>query len=423
MSSRPSLDFPGAYVVDELDLEQLPLGTCSRLMVDLIHDGLGRSLRLPVMVGRGSHPGPVIGLTAALHGNELNGISVLHRLFETLDLKSLRGTVVGVMVVNVPAYLNNARTFDDRTDMNHVMPGKPNGSIAEIYAYRFVERIVRRFDYLIDLHTASFGNVNSLYVRADMTNEITAKMAYLQRPQIILHNSPSDRTLRGTAMELNIPSITIEIGDPQVFQPRRIAASLTGVKRVMAEIGMMPKRSLKYSPAPVLCNRSNWIYADHGGLLEVLPAPTDLVTAGEVIALQRDIFGAVIGQYRAPHDGIVIGKSVNPVAQTGARILHLGAIAAVEDHAFYPHTLEEGDLELDIDAEDDNALLVSLTTASRIIPRRLPTHIAAQSESLQPINPQVINSQVINSQAVHPQPISSQPTRSRSSSNKPKRQA
>ncbi|NJM96668.1 MAG: succinylglutamate desuccinylase/aspartoacylase family protein [Phormidesmis sp. RL_2_1] len=239
MTSRPSFDFPGAYIIDELDIEQLPQGTCTKVMVNLIHDGLGRSLRLPVMIGRGKHPGPVLGLTAALHGNELNGIPIIHRLFETLDLQALRGTVIGVIVVNVPAYLNNQRTFDDRTDMNHVMPGKAHGSIAEIYAHRFLHRIVRRFEYLIDLHTASFGNINSLYLRTDMTHEITAKMGYLQRPQIILHNPPSDRTLRGAAMELGIPAITVEIGNPQVFQPRRIAASLTGIRRVMGEIGMM----------------------------------------------------------------------------------------------------------------------------------------------------------------------------------------
>jgi uncharacterized protein len=343
MTSRPSLDFPGANVVDELAIEQLPRGTCSRLLVDLIHDGLGRSLRLPVMVGRGQHPGPVLGITAALHGNELNGIPLIHSLFETLDLKSLRGTVIGVIVVNIPAYLNNERTFDDRTDMNHVMPGKRYGNIAEIYAHRFIDRIVKRFEYLIDLHTASFGNINSIYVRADMTHEVTAKMAYLQRPQIILHNAPSDRTLRGAAMELGIPSITVEIGDPQVFQPRRIATSLTGVRRVMAEIGMSPKRSPKSTgPQPVLCANSRWIYADNGGLLDVLPNPTDLVKADEVIAIQRNIFGEVIAQYRAPHDGIIIGKSVNPVAQTGSRVVNLGAIASIADNnSFCPQITED----------------------------------------------------------------------------------
>ena len=333
--SHKSYDFPGAYVVDQVELEQWPRATCTKLMVNLIHDGLGRSLRLPVMIGRGKHPGPVLGLTAALHGNELNGIPVIHRLFETLDLQTLRGTVIGVIVVNVPAYLNNQRTFDDRTDMNHIMPGKPDGNIAEIYAHRFLQKIVRNFEYLIDLHTASFGNINSLYVRADMTHEVTAKMAYLQRPQIILHNSPSDRTLRGAAMEMGIPAITVEIGDPQLFQPRHIKASLSGIRRVMSEIKMLPRRAVKAAPQPVLCESSQWIYANQGGLLDVLPKPTNVVKQGEVIAYQRNIFGEVITQYQSPHDGIIIGKSMNPVAQSGARILNLGLIANPENHSFY----------------------------------------------------------------------------------------
>ncbi len=335
MSSRASLDFPGAYVVETLDIEQLPRGSSTRLMVDLIHDGLGRAMQLPVVVARGKHPGPVFGLTAALHGNEINGIPVIHRFFDTLDLQTLRGTVVGVMVVNVPAYLNNERTFADRTDMNHIMPGKINGNIAEIYAYRFIDRIVRNLNYLIDLHTASFGNINSLYVRADMTNEITAKMAYLQHPQIILHNPPSDRTLRGAAMELGIPAITLEMGDPQVFQSKYIKPALVGVRRVMAEVGMLPKRPVSLGLPPVLCPKSQWLYADQGGLLEVLPKPTDLVEKGEVIAQQRNIFGEVVSQYRAPEDAVIIGKSVNPVTQTGGRILHWGTVEALGVHPFH----------------------------------------------------------------------------------------
>jgi uncharacterized protein len=327
LRSQPSLDFPGAYVVDELKVATLPKEICTKLMVNLIHDGLGRSLQLPVIVARGKHPGPIFGLTAALHGNEINGIPVIHRFFETLDLQALRGTVVGVIVVNVPAFLSNERTFADRTDMNHIMPGKAHGNIAEIYAYRFLERIVRHFNYLIDLHTASFGNVNSLYVRADMTDEMTAKMAYLQHPQIILHGRASDRTLRGAAMELGIPSITLEMGDPQVFQPRHIKPSLIGVRRVMAEVDMLPRRPVSPGPPPVLCTQSEWLYTDQGGLLEVFPKPTDLIKKGEIVAQQRDIFGDIISQYYAPEDAVIIGKSMNPVTQTGGRILHWGTIA------------------------------------------------------------------------------------------------
>lgn len=314
-------------LIDELDVEALPPGARTRLLVEVAHDATGQAVRVPVLVARGRRPGPVFGITAALHGNELNGIPVIHRLVEELNLSSLHGTVVGVTVANVPAYLIHDRRFPDGTDLNHIMPGRPDGNDPEVYAHRLVQRLVRHFDYLIDLHTASFGRVNSLYVRADMTHPVTARMAQLQRPEIILHNPPSDHTLRGTAMDLGIPAITVEVGDPQVFQPRHIRPTLAGIRRVLVDVGMTPRRPVQPGVAPVLCRRSYWLYTDHGGLLRVLPNITDQVEEGEVIARLRNAFGDVVQEYRAPEPGIVIGRSVNPAAQTGARILHLGVLA------------------------------------------------------------------------------------------------
>ena len=326
MIGLKSHDFQGSHIVDELDIDHLPKGRRTRLQVSLIHDGMGRPLRLPVIVARGERDGPIFGITAALHGNEINGIPVVHRLIESIDLRALKGTIVAVLVVNVPAFLNYERTFDDRTDMNHIMPGKPNGNIAEVYAHRFMDRIVGRFQYLIDLHTASFGNINSLYVRADMTDPVSAEMAYLQRPQIILHNPPSDYTLRGSAMEMGIPSITVEIGNPQIFQPKQIKASVGGIRRVLCEIGMLARRPVSQGPSPILCSRSQWLYTDHGGLLEVVHNPTDRIESGDIVARQTNIFGDLICEYRAPEPGVIIGRSANPVGQTGSRILHFGTI-------------------------------------------------------------------------------------------------
>jgi predicted deacylase len=272
-------------------------------------------------------------LTAAVHGNELNGIRVIHDLMHSIRPSKLRGTVVAVVVVNVPGLHRHQREFVDGGDLNHIFPGREDGNVAEIYAHRILERIVSRFDYLVDLHTASFGRVNSLYVRADMTHSVTANMAYLQRPQIIVHNPPSDYTLRGAAMDLGIPSITLEVGDPQRFQPSYIRSSRIGLRAVLAAADMLSQKPSAEGPDPILCERSMWMYTDRGGLLEVLPRPTEMVKKGERVAVLRNAFGDVIREYEAPEDGIVIGKSVNPVGQTGARILHLGVVASFP-HAF-----------------------------------------------------------------------------------------
>jgi predicted deacylase len=321
-------------VAAELNVDSLEAGCVHRLYIDLVHDGLGRPLRLPVLVARGTRPGPTFGLTAALHGNELNGIPVVHGLFRKLEPQTLRGTVVGVAVVNVPGYLRHQRRFVDGTDLNHIMPGVRGGNASQVYAHRLLDRIVRNFDYLIDLHTASFGRINSLYVRADMTHEVTARMAYLQRPQIIVHNLASDRTLRGAAMELGIPAITVEIGNPHRFQRDYIRNTVLGLRAVLGEFGLLRKQSFAPGKAPILCERSYWLYTDHGGLLEVLPGITERVQHGDLIAHIRGAFGDLEREFHSPEDGVVIGKSVNPVAETGARILHLGVVAGPGDARF-----------------------------------------------------------------------------------------
>lgn len=325
---------PTPLHASKLDLDSLPKEKISRVLVEITQDGRGLPIQIPLIVAKGKQAGPVCGITAALHGNEVNGIPVIHRLMEKVKLNKLKGTIVGVAPVNVPSYLIHRRRFTDHVDLNRIMPGKVDGNVSEVYAHRLVERIIKHFDYLVDLHTASFGRINSLYVRADMSDPDTSKMAYLQHPQIILHNPPSDSTLRGAAMELGIPAITVEIGDPHVFQPRHIRASLRGVRRVLSEFGLLHERPDAVGPAPILCQRSYWIYTDHGGLLEVFPELTDMVKKGERIGRVRNIFGDTICEYTAPEDGVVIGKSTNPIGQTGARILHLGILANGENPVF-----------------------------------------------------------------------------------------
>src|SRR5690606_22581737 len=122
-------------------------------------------------------------------------------------------------------------------------------------------------------------------------------------------------------------AITVEIGEPQRFQANYIRSCRIGLRSLLADVKMLPRRHVAPIHEPALCERSYWLYTDHGGLLEVLPAPTARVRKGEIIARLRDAFGDVTREYHAPEDGIVIGKSVNPVGQTGARILHLGIVA------------------------------------------------------------------------------------------------
>lgn len=309
----------------DLDLKSLEPGI-SAFYMDIVANGIGQDILVPIVVAKGLEDGPVVGVTAAVHGNELNGLKIIQKLFGQLDVQNLKGTVVGVPAVNVPSILTHERRFNDQEDLNRVMPGRADGNMSDVYSYRIVNRIISKFDYLLDLHTASFGRINSYYIRADLSSKTQMKMAQLQNADIILNNEGTDGTLRAAASDLGIHAITLEVGDPNRFQKGMITSGLEGIFNVLSFLGMTKDEQFSADDEPIICSNSYWVYADRGGVLEVLPELTSIVSKDQLIARVRDVFGHVVKEYFAPESGVVIGKSTHPIGQTGSRIIHLGII-------------------------------------------------------------------------------------------------
>jgi hypothetical protein len=313
-------------IYDALNVEEFVPGRIHRGAIRLVEDAVGNPVCVPILVARGRHPGPLFGVTAAMHGDEVNGIPVIQKLFRQFEPETMRGTVVGVPVVTLPAFLDMRRRFGEGYDLNRLMPGDPHGNAGEVYAYRFLDRVAGRFTHLVDLHTASFGRVNALYVRANLKNSVTRRMAMLQCPEIVVHSEASDGTMRGVLMERGIPAITVEVGDPLRFQQKLIRDSLHGVLSVLSELGVVDESDVDPVNEPIVCRRSSWMFAQHGGLLDVIPAAGQKVERDQEIAHVRNVFGDVIARYHAPEDGVIIGRSTNPICETGSRLVHLGVI-------------------------------------------------------------------------------------------------
>ena len=318
---------------NDLDIESLPEGV-SQFYFKISTDGLGKPISIPIIVIKGLEDGPTVGITAAVHGNELNGINVIHELIKIIDFTQMHGTLIAIPVINIPGYHSNRREYAMGDDLNRVMPGKIDGTPAQIYAYRIINWIIRKFDFLLDLHTASFGRINTHYVRADMTRQDTARIALLCHPQIILHAPGPAKGLRNAAVqELGIPAVTIEVGDPQRFQTPLIITTINGILTFLNYLGSYPYHKKPDHAEPVICKKSMWIRAGVGGVMKVFPKLADKVFKNQPIAEISDIFGNVIATMLSPSDGIVIGRSTNPVSVTGSRILHLGIIGEDENFA------------------------------------------------------------------------------------------
>ncbi len=313
--------------ITDFDPDSIPNKSLSYYWLQIVSDSFSNPISIPVIVAKGKYSGPILGVTAAVHGNELNGIPVIQRLFGEIDLNELKGMIVGVPVVNVPSFMLRQRRFTDGVDINHIFPGKSDGNVSQVYAYRFINRLVKHFDVLLDLHTASFGRINSYYVRADMDQAETRKLALLQNADVIVHNPPLDGTLRGAADALGIPSITLEVGNPNTFQKTLIRSGIEGIHNVLCYLDMIQDEIYSAKKMTHMCRSSYWLYTDRGGILNVQANLLEVLEEGHVLASLRDVFGNKIKDFLSPEKGVVIGKSVNPVNQTGGRILHLGIIS------------------------------------------------------------------------------------------------
>lgn len=320
--------------ISEINLEKIQPNQVKNFWLKMIDNGFSQPISIPVIILKGKEDGPVLGLIAAIHGNELNGIKVIQESVKHINVNELKGTVIAIPGLNALSIGQDKRRFVDEEDLNRNFPGKANGNRSQQYVWQINQKILPKLDYLIDMHTASFGRINSLYVRGELGDEKISKMAMLQNADIVLNNKgvPSagdniaaTRTMRAEAMLKGIPTITVEYGNPQVYQEDMVNRGVVGVKNVMKWLEMQSFTIPEIKPA-VICKKSYWVYVDQGGLLEIPVELNQIIENGEFIGVLKNPFGEVIKEYFAPEKGIVIGKSTNPVNIDGGRIIHLGIL-------------------------------------------------------------------------------------------------
>ena len=320
-------------IADSIDLEVLEPNKVHKFWLRLGENGFNEPVKVPVLVAKGAHSDMVLGLTAAIHGNEVNGISIIHQYFDSLNTNKLNGTIIAIPGINPLAVFREQREFVDGQDLNRIFPGKEKGNRSEQMVYQIAQKIIPLFDYHVDLHTASFGRVNSLYGRGDMANDTLATMLKALQPDIIVSNkgkpsfgSSTSQTMRAFAISKGIYSVTMEYGNPQVFQKEMTERGVKGLKNLLISLQFI-EGAIPDLDDSVICSKSYWLYTDKGGWLEVLVDLNQKLLAGQEVAVLRDAFGEIVKTYEAPEAGIVVGKSTNPTVLSGGRIIHLGVLA------------------------------------------------------------------------------------------------
>lgn len=282
-------------------------------------------LEIPVQVVRGRRDGPRLLLCAALHGDEINGVEVIRQVLKTPSLeKKLRGTLVAVPVVNVFGFVQQSRYMPDRRDLNRSFPGSSTGSLAARMARLFLDEIVEGADFGIDLHTGSNDRCNLPQLRIAPEDEVAETMARAFGAPVILVRKAPRGTLRKAAVKRGIPFMVFEAGQALRFEEGAIRAGVRGVRRVMREMGMLPRlRSKKKPREPMIASRSRWIRAPIGGVFRVQSELGATVRRKDVVGTVSDPFGSEEKRVLAPSAGLIIGRLERPLVHRGDALIHL----------------------------------------------------------------------------------------------------
>jgi len=301
-------------------------GTARQFRYSVSETYLGDPIRIPVTIVNGEDDGPTVFLSAALHGDELNGIEVVREVANAYDPADIAGTLVCLPVVNVPGFISQQRYLPiyDR-DLNRAFPGDRDGASARRIAATVFENFVKPCDLGVDFHTSTRGRTNMFHVRADMDDPDVARLARAFGSNLVIDGDGEPGMLRVEASKRGVPTITVEMGEAHRFERSLIDDAIDGVRSVLAEYGVHPEETVRWPGWRATVGdwqEKTWIRADVGGIVELHAERGRLVHEDDPICTITNPFKADEERVTAPFTGLVVGVLENPVVYPGNPLCH-----------------------------------------------------------------------------------------------------
>lgn len=288
--------------------------------------------RLPLMVIESKEPGPIVWLTACIHGDEVGGQLVIQEVFKLLKSRLIRGAVYAFPLMNPIGFENSTRTITfSREDLNRSFPGNPNGSLGERMAYLIFQKIKdTQPQLLLDLHNDWRQSVP--YVLLDKASQAISGEAYNQARLLgqksgfylvedtdEIHNSLSHCLLQHA-----IPAITYELGESSLVNEKTTAFGASSVINLLAQLKMVDSNTPQFDYLLHPSYRSDQIlrysdkpYCTKSGIIRFIVKPGTSVRSGQALAKIFNAFGKLQENLVAETDAIILGTADSAVAFPG----------------------------------------------------------------------------------------------------------
>lgn len=312
-------------------------GTKKTILIPAPNINVQVKLNIPVHVFHGKKAGPKLFIVSTLHGDELNGIEILRRVYDSLHINQLQGTVVIIPVVNIYGVIIQSRYLPDGRDLNRAFPGKKTGTLATRLAYGITKNLISQCDYGIDLHTGAEGRLNMPQLRVNLATPGTKEFARAFDVPVIIDSKLRDGSLRQAASELGVPLLVYEGGEALRFNEICIRAGVRGIKNVLHYLGMVKTTKHVQRFKSVITNSSRWIRSPVSGLVQPIGDKiARTVKKGDLLAYVHDPF--LINPSKkvvAPFDGIVIGIALKAMASEGDPLYHIASLKKLSGVSAY----------------------------------------------------------------------------------------
>jgi predicted deacylase len=340
------MDDSGAFTYCEETVEP---GETRNVRYPISETYFGDPIRIPVTIINGTEPGPAVFLSAAVHGDELNGVEVVREVSQGWDHDTLQGTLVCLPVLNVPGFMGQERYLPiyDR-DLNRAFPGAEESTNAQRMAARIFSTFIEPCDYGVDFHTSTRGRTNMLHVRADMDDPTVARLAKAFASNVIISGEGPAGSLRHEATAAGVPTITVEMGEAHRFQRDLIDHALEGVVSVLAEYDLRPAVSVRWPGWRTVIDgqrEKTWLRANAGGLVEMHHVQGSLVYEDEHVCTITNPFKSETETVRAPFTGVIVGVLENPLVYPGNPLCHLVRLTGRTLRAVEREQADPGDQE------------------------------------------------------------------------------
>lgn len=293
--------------------------------------GRGITVRMPVVVINGTADGPVFAVTAGVHGAEYPGIEAAIRLSRTLDPAEVRGAVIVVPLVSVPAFQRRAIYVNplDGINFNRVCPGNPTGTITEIMAHLLFKNVIEQADYYIDLHGGDMIEALvpfTLYYKSgnQKVDDASKALAEAYGIPIVLGTTALRGGSYGAAAAMGKPAILTEAGGQGILDEPSTQTHVTGVLNTLRKFGCLSGAPAA-AASPTYYSKFVWVAAEQDCVYYPKVMVGQQVKEGDLIAEFTDLFGDKIGELHSPATGPVLFLVTSPAINKNDPLMAIGA--------------------------------------------------------------------------------------------------